>query len=153
MDKFYYSSPLDDANDYRYVAMQIKTFKERECIVPYVVNLAFAIELYLKTILIANRIKYNEEHSLIKLFKLLPIDIKNELLDKDKSLSNFFEEYEKAFVKFRYHYEIYDKKGNKNKLTLSFDNKDAEIKLEILYNYCNEKYSKIDFVQCLENMQ
>lgn len=152
MDKFYYSSPLDDANDYRYVAMKIKEFKGRKCIVPYIVNLSFALELYLKTILIANEIKCNEQHSLISLFKSLPRDIQNELLDKDESLSNFFEEYENAFVKFRYHYEIYGKRGNKNEPILHFDDEEAEIKLKILYDYCNEKYSKVDFVQCLENM-
>lgn len=50
--------------------------------IPTIVNGAFSCELTLKAILVKNRIKYDNEHNLLSLFRLLPDPFQMEILDK-----------------------------------------------------------------------
>ena len=47
--------------------------------VPAVVNAAFACEMFLKALLMKYGISYSKEHSLVKLFDLLPSNVKKEI--------------------------------------------------------------------------
>ena len=149
MSSYVYSSVLDDANDYRFVALNIKKFKGRKCMVPYIVNSSFALELYLKSILIANRIYYKSNHSLIELFKLIPDNIKKILISNFNNLEEVLIKYNDAFIKFRYHYELYDIKTGKEKdeMILSFNTDEIESLLLLFHKYCNDNYLNVDFVE------
>ena len=154
MNKYFYSSVLDDANDYRYTVLNIKKFKCRKCYVPYIVNSSFALELYLKSILIAEKIYYKNEHCLTRLFELIPDSIKNELILKCKDLNVLLRKYDNAFIEFRYHYELFDTKTGKekSKMMLNFNSDEIETLLLLFHDYCNNKYLNVDFVQMQMNI-
>ena len=149
MSSYVYSSVLDDANDYRFVVLNIKKFKGRKCIVPYIVNSSFALELYLKSILIANKKFYKNNHLLSELFELIPDNVKEELITNYDNLETLLIKYEDAFIKFRYHYELYDIKTGKEKdeMILNFNTDEIESLLSFFHNYCNNNYLNVDFVQ------
>ncbi len=83
--------------------------------VPMIVNGAFSIELTLKAILAKNKIEYEKEHNLFKLFNMLPRAFQDEFLDYMNSktpeyldTNTFIEELiliSDAFVSWRYSYE------------------------------------------------
>ena len=83
--------------------------------IPAGVNSAFACEVFLKTILKWNQIRFEKEHNLVGLFNLLPEDIKvsiqNELeigyggFTKDYVKRKYFDNINKSFVNWRYSYE------------------------------------------------
>lgn len=78
----------------------------------YVVNLAFACELYLKALLLLKNINFpkgNEGHNLKKLYNCLDNSCKSEITQKfncTTSIDIFFENHLKVFVNYRYPYEI-----------------------------------------------
>ena len=84
-------------------------------VLPIGVNFAFASEVFLKCILKHNGISYDKEHELIKLFNLLPEDIKNPIqnflelgysgFSKEYVKIKYFDNINKAFVNWRYAYE------------------------------------------------
>lgn len=148
MSSYVYSSILNDANNFRYIVLNIKKIKERKCLIPYIVNSSFALELYLKLILIANKKSYKNNHRLTELFKLIHPNIKKELLSRCNNLEELLNKYDNAFIEFRYHYELYDAKTGKEKeMMLSFNTDEIESLLLLFYNYCNSNYSNVDFVQ------
>ena len=149
MSSYVYSSILDDANSFRYTVLNIKKIKGRKCLIPYIVNSSFALELYLKSILMANKIHCENNHHLTELFELLPDNIKEEFSRSYNNLDELLSKYDNAFMKFRYHYELYDTKTGKEKeeTILSFNTEEIESLLLLFYSYCNSKYSNIDFVQ------
>lgn len=148
MSSYIYSSVLNDANNFKYVALKINTFKGRKCIVPYIVNSSFALELYLKSILIANKKYYGKKHNLTELFKLIPNNIKEELISNCHNLKKLLKKYNNAFIKFRYHYELYDKQiGKENEIILNFNTDEIESLLLLFHEYCNNNYLNVDFVK------
>lgn len=84
-------------------------------LIPTIVNGAFSCELTLKAILAKNKIKYNNEHNLLSLFRLLPDSFQMELLDhliqkapEYKAMDKLVDELilvSNAFVDWRYAFE------------------------------------------------
>lgn len=79
---------------------------------PFVVNMAFACELYIKAILIynSNNDKIEKSHDLKKLFETLPADAQSKIKTifsekSDGDLETILPEINTAFVDWRYAYE------------------------------------------------
>lgn len=67
-------------NTYRLLETKIQyNCDQSPYIIPSIVNSVFAIELYLKAILVYNNISYNKGHYLNYLFQLLPLEIQNSI--------------------------------------------------------------------------
>ncbi|WP_316718980.1 HEPN domain-containing protein [Terrisporobacter petrolearius] len=75
--------------------------------IPYMVNSAFACEIFLKAILEQKRIKYGKNHMLYELYKLLPKEIKEHLerVINEKDFDKKLRDCSNVFVDFRYIYE------------------------------------------------
>lgn len=83
---------------------------------PFVVNLTFACELYLKSIMmsISENNEFMKTHDLLKLFKNLGNDKIKDVLQKSfeeqgKDLLIFLEHHKNHFIDFRYAFEDNDK--------------------------------------------
>lgn len=83
---------------------------------PFVVNLTFACELYLKSIMIffSKDCEFVKTHDLLKLFKNLGNDKIKDMLQKSfeergKDLLIFLEHHKNHFIDFRYAFEDNDK--------------------------------------------
>ena len=71
-------------------------------------NMMFSCELYIKSLLFFNKITFYKEHSLGKLFALLPNSLKISIRSECSKAENFdlqLNEISKAFEVFRYAYE------------------------------------------------
>lgn len=75
-------------------------------------NIAFACELYLKSLLFYNNIDCRKKHDLLELYSMLPIQIKKELKELHPCSNSSKDKFEleikelgKAFIVFRYSYE------------------------------------------------
>lgn len=84
---------------------------------PFVVNLTFACELYLKSIMmsISENNEFMKTHDLNILFENLGNDKIKDVLqksfeEKGKKLSDFLEQHKNHFIDFRYAFEENDKK-------------------------------------------
>jgi len=91
--------------------------------IPYVVNAAFACELYLKGILEKNDVKIPAKHDLKCLYNLLPYNIrkiiKHTFEDKNMIFENELKMAKDLFLKWRYiHEDIL--KGNEISANLAF---------------------------------
>ena len=83
--------------------------------IPYSINIAFVCELYLKALLLNNRIDCSRKHDLYELYFKLPNDIKLQVknyhqcgnIDK-KDFETNLKDVSKAFIILRY---IYERKG------------------------------------------
>ena len=108
------------ACDFFYCANLCKTFWQeddkdlRPRVVPEAVNLAFACEIFLKTLLLFNDVKYKRKHKLEDLFNELPqkykTEIENRCLLEYRTLHDSFGfsllfNVSDAFEKWRYCYE------------------------------------------------
>lgn len=76
---------------------------------PYIVNMIFACELYLKALLCHDKIDYKKIHKLDELFELLPEEYKQEITNSYNSkvtngisLNEFTQKHANAFVEKRY---------------------------------------------------
>ena len=148
MGRYIYLSILDDANGFKQSALKMDIGKELNYIIPFIVNSTLSIELYLKSILMANKIKYDGIHSLVELYKLLPSDDQKSLKDFESSFFDLLNKYDDAFIKYRYHFELYNVRTKKeNEALLSYDENELILLLNVLSKYCNEKYRGVDFVQ------
>lgn len=103
-------------------------------------NVSFACELYLKCLLLMQKIDCRKEHNLYKLFKKLPEEIQNEIKEAHpygNTTKNCFEQeiddLGQAFVVFRYMYE----KGN-----MAYNAQFLLELIDILHKYIN--YNKIE---------
>ena len=129
---------LNNADDFRTIALIInKEIKEnRKCYpVQFFVNSIFAIELYLKTIYLANNKKYIKDiHNLEELFNIIPQKDRKSLNSLQSNIKNILEEYSNSYIKWRYSYEQSGFiSGNDEKIIQT---------LNTLHNYCNKEYKK-----------
>jgi len=88
------------------------------CVVPYIVNLMFSAELFLKSILVAEGVDFGKTHDLSKLFDLISDDaIKNEIADacpqtrdigqRAITFEEALEDIKDSFEYWRYSFEKY----------------------------------------------
>ncbi len=132
---------IDEADWFLYVAEKINNLNDIICggMYPFVVNMAFACELYIKAILIykSNNNKIEKSHDLKKLFETLPIDVQSNIKTifsekSDGDLEIILPEINTAFVDWRYAYE-------KN---VSANLSDIQKFAESLKEYANENIQK-----------
>lgn len=92
-----------------------------------IVNCAFACEIFLKLLLEFNNVKYKKQHGLKELFDLLPeelrVKINRHLLQnygtlKDSNGFEFLQLYSNAFTEWRYSYEKFNLRIERNFLFL-----------------------------------
>lgn len=129
---------LNSANDFKAVTLMILSQideNNKYYPTPFFVNGVFAIELYLKTIYLANNKKYINTHELKKIYGLLPPKDKEELLRMQNSIDKVFEYYNDSFEKWRYSYE-------KNGFLHGNDGSILDT-LDTLDKYCNSKYKVV----------
>ena len=81
--------------------------KFRTPLVPAIVCYAFAVELYLKLLLVLSKVDFKKEHRLELLFGLLPASTQDDLTKAygDPSLAKDLAEVGSAFVVWRYEHE------------------------------------------------
>lgn len=110
-----------DASDYLADRISKNGTNLFTCPSAYTVNRVFACELLLKALCKIHHIELGKTHRLVKLFSLLPAEIKVKINDEYKSLyksqlrrrnelalrdlDSCMEDYDNAFVKWRYYYE------------------------------------------------
>lgn len=117
--------------------MNIQQGETKYLIIPYMVNSAFACEIFLKALLDENKIRYGNTHELNKLFQKLPCNIKKYFISKInvEDFQGKLKKCSKVFEEFRYLYEnIYNSE--------SIDMKFWEKFVEEVYLYCNENLKK-----------
>ena len=87
---------------------------ESSCIIPVIVNAAFACEIFLKLLLRQNQIEYNRVHKLKDLFDILPDNIRKNIktatIKKYGQWKNIWniellDNISNAFYEWRYNYE------------------------------------------------
>lgn len=87
---------------------------ESSCIIPVIVNAAFACEIFLKLLLRQNQIEYNRVHKLKDLFDILPDNIQKNIktatIKKYGQWKNIWniellDNISNAFYEWRYNYE------------------------------------------------
>ena len=116
---------LADANDFFSIAHCVKR-PELEFLTPYIVNLGFCCELYLKAICMKTNphAKYTREHCIDALLDSLPTDVKSQIESAYSnhgiplSLQDFLKQCNCPFVQWRYEFE-------KEKITINISALDA----------------------------
>lgn len=105
--------------------------------IPYMVNSAFACELFLKAVLEENNVNYGRIHLLKDLFDLLPKKIKKEIESSvdDEEFSSKLTASSNTFVNFRYIFEDINKVA---KVNLEF----WEKFVAAIYLYCKNNLKK-----------
>ena len=111
MDKnqLIFKAIIHSANGFKTIAMNLyKDFKNQPkkfMGTQYFVNGIFAVELYLKAILLIKYGKYPKEHKLLELYNLLPKKVKDELNNNYPDFGEFLINENVAFENWRYFFE------------------------------------------------
>lgn len=99
---------LDNAKSFYLAAERCLEFRENKILlIPSIVNCAFACELYIKCILNKSNINFGKQHSLEKLFALLPENTKNKVVKNiaDEDFNKNLQNISNTFIEWRYLYE------------------------------------------------
>lgn len=99
------------------------------CSTPKIVNLAFACEIFLKTLLVFSRVEYEREHNLEALYGLLPAEYQQQIEQ------GFVARYGKTTDAFRAPY-IHNISKAFNDWRYSFESSRLSIDISILNTFC-----------------
>ena len=117
--------------------MNIPQEEMRYLIIPYMVNSAFACEIFLKALLDERKIRYGNSHELFKLFKKLPYEVKQYFVSQLK-LEDFYKKLKKCSNVFENFSYLYENIYNSENIDMYFWN----AFVEELYVYCNKNLKK-----------
>ena len=131
---------INDANDFKYVAL--KCIESGEFHIgnkfygtQFAVNGLFAIELYLKALIVLDNNEIPRQHDLTLLFDALSDSIKRDLINKLPYIIEFISSQSNGFEKWRYSYEH-------DCLIIGLEK--IKMVLNTLELYCSDKQKELD---------